>query len=267
MRRTSIPIALVLLTSTLFLSTPSLSFASATTKVTLQLSNTNPGTSTTIQVKACWSNAASGDTVNLDEESTSTLSWVAVAKHEISASHGCKVWSRPSGTIGEYPYRAQLRQGHSVLDTSKTRTDRTFGTISAMAFFISEFGCQGGGTVSTGTQSYNYFCTLSAGPKASSNFNMFLHPTTCRSLTLRMIGTDDSKGSPSDTSNLVVEVIQSGSPQPAIFGANDIDTFTYHLNGTMSALNVWATPGNVPGEAVYFLTQGSTAVCSTATGV
>jgi hypothetical protein len=267
MRRTTIPIALVLLAATLVLSTPTHSYASSKPKVTVKLSTSSPGIAKAIQIKVCWSDAARGDTVNLDEESTASLSWVVVSKEEVSTSSGCKVWSRSSGKIGEYPYRAAVRQGHSTLDTSAIETDRTFGTISAMAFFSSEFGCQGGGTVTAGTEAYQYFCELSAGPQATSDYNSFLHPTTCRSLSLRMIATDNPKGSPSDTSNLVVEVVQGGSTQPAIFGANDIENFTYHLSGAVSALNVWATPGNVPGEAVYFLAPGSTAVCSSASGI
>jgi hypothetical protein len=266
-RRRSVPITLVVLASMVLLSTPTISNASSGAKVTVKLSNSSPRPSTSIQVKVCWSNAAGGDTVDLDEESTATLSWTLISKQQISKSKGCKVWARPSGKIGDFPYRGEVRQGHSLLDTSPIETDRTFGTISAGAFFTSEFGCQGAGTVSSGTQTYDYFCTLSAGPRATSNFNTFLHPTTCRSLTLRMIATDNAKGSPTDKSNLVVEVIQGGSAQPAVFGANDLETFTYHLNGSVSALNVWATPGNVLGEAVYFLTQGSTAVCSTTTGI
>jgi hypothetical protein len=263
----TIPIALVLLAGTLVLSIPTHAFASSKAKVTVKLSASSPGISTTIRIKVCWSSAAKGDTVNLDEQSTSSLLWAVVSKDTVPASKGCKVWSRTSGKIGDYPYRADVRLGHSVLDTSAIETDRTFGTISAMQFFTSELGCQGGGTVTAGTASYPYFCTLSAGPQASSDFNMFLHPTTCRSLTLRMTATDNPDGSPTDTSNLVVEVIQGSTSQPAIFGANNVENFTYHLSGKASALNVWASPGNVPGEAVYFLTQGSTAFCSSATGI
>jgi len=257
----TIPIALVLLAGTLVLSTPTHAYASFKAKVTVKLSSSSPGTSTTIQIKVCWSGAASGDTVDLDEQSTSSLLWAVISKDRISAPKACKVWSRTSGKIGQYPYRAEVRQGHSVIDTSAIETDRTFGTISAMAFFTSEFGCQGGGTVSSGGQSYNYFCTLSAAPQSSSDANMFLHPTTCRSLTLRMTATDNPAGSSTDASNLVVEVQQSGLVQPAIFGSNDIENFTYHLNGTVSVLNVWASPGYSLGESVYFLSSGSTAVC------
>jgi hypothetical protein len=267
MRRLTVPIALVLLASSLVLSMPSSSFASSAGKVTVKLSNASPGTSTPIQIKVCWSGAPSGDTVILDEESTASLLWAVVASAKIPSTSGCRVWHRSSGKIGNYPYRAEVRLGHSVLDTSATETERTFGTISAMTFFTSVIGCQGGGSVTSGGQSYSYFCTLSAAPESSSNANSFLHRTSCRSLTLRMTATDNPAGSASDASNDVVEVQQSGLVQPAIFGSNEIENFTYHLNGTVSVLNVWASPGFSTGESVYFLDTGSTAVCSTATGI
>lgn len=265
--RLSKTIGVVMIVSSMLIVPTSLSFASSKPGLTVKLSNSDPSPSTTIQIKVCWSNAVSGDTVSLEEESTTSLSWRVVTKATISTSSGCKEWSRSTGKIGEFPYRGEVRQGSSVVAKSGVETDHTFGTISATTFFMSELGCQGGGTVSTGAQTYQYFCTLSAGSKASSNYDAFLHPTTCRSLTLRMIATDNSKGSPTDTSNVVVEIQQSGQTQPAIFGANDIENFTYHLNGSAGALNVWASAGFTPGEAVYFLTSGSTAVCASASGI
>ncbi len=111
MKRRTVPIALVLLASMLVLSMPSATLASSKPKVTVKLSNASPGTSTTIQVKVCWNNAASGDTVRLDEESTATLSWNVTSTTTISMPKGCKVWSRSSGKIGDYPYRADLPSG------------------------------------------------------------------------------------------------------------------------------------------------------------
>jgi hypothetical protein len=145
--------------------------------------------------------------------------------------------------------------------------ERTFGTISAAALFSSEFGCQGGGTVSSGAQTYNYFCSLNAGPKSQSDYIMFSRPTTCTSMTLRMTATGDAMGNPSDNSTITVEIQQNNTVQPAIFTDNQLENFTYHLSADGAALNIWDSPGNSDGDAAYFLTTGSTALCSSSTGI
>jgi len=255
------------LVSLLVFIVPAQSAVAGKAKITERLSNTSPSASQTIHVTVCWSNAQRGDTVELDEQSTSSLLWKSVSHASTGAAKGCEVWSRTSGTIGNYPYRAQVRHGRDVLGSSTVAIERTFGTISAAVFFNSEFGCQGGGTVSTGTQTYNYFCTLSAGPEAQSNYLTFLRPTTCKSLTLSMTATGDAKGNPADKSTMVVEIQQDNQVQPAIFVDNELESFTYHLDDHSAALNIWDNPGNSDGDAAYFLTNGSKAICSTRTGV
>jgi hypothetical protein len=241
--------------------------AVARAKVTEHLSNASPLTSTTIHVSACWSNALRGDAIELDVQSASSLLWKAVAHATIGAPKGCETWTRPTGAIGKYPYRADVRQGRTVVAVSSISLERTFGTISGAAFFKGEFGCQSSGTVSTGTQTYNYFCSLSAGPEAASDYVAFPMPTTCRSLTLRMVATGDPQGNPADKSTMVVEIQQDNMTQPALFVDNALETFTYHLDSHAAALNIWDSPGNSDVAVAYFLTPGSTAICSSSTGV
>jgi hypothetical protein len=260
-------LALVLLTSSLIFAAPAQSAVAGPLKVTERLSSTEPSTSTTIHITACWVNAQRGDVIGLDEQSASTLLWKAVTHKTIATAKGCTVWARSSGVIGNYPYRAEVRQGRSILKVSSVTLERTFGTISAASFFVAEFGCQGSGTVSTGAQSYGYFCSLNAGPQSQSDYVTFPHTTTCRSLTLSMIATGNAKGNPADHAAIVVEVQQDNVVQPAIFTDNELENFTYHLDSHAAALNVWDNQANSDGDAVYFLTSGSTANCSSRTGV
>jgi hypothetical protein len=266
-KRITIPLALAVLASMLALAVPAQSATVGKLKVTVRLSNANPSTSTTIHATACWTNAQRGDVVELDVQSPSTLLWKVVDHAPVSAAKGCEVWARTSGTIGKYPYRSDIRHGRSVVGLSPVSLERTFGTISAESFFKGEFGCQGGGMVSTGSQSYSYFCSLSAGPKSQSDFITFPLATTCRSLTLSMVATGNVKGNPADNSTVVVEIQQDNNTQPAIFADNVLENFTYHLDSHAAALNIWDSPGNSDGDAAYFLTSGSTAICSSSTGV
>ncbi|MGB8197222.1 MAG: hypothetical protein WCF25_09485 [Acidimicrobiales bacterium] len=265
---TRITVALVMATvaALLAFAVPAQS-AVARAKVTERLSYVNPATSTTIHITACWTNALRGDDIELDVQSTSTLLWRAVTHATISGPKGCITWARATGTIGKYPYRVDVRQGKSAVAVSSISLERTFGTISGAAFFKGEFGCQSSGTVSTGTQTYNYFCSLSAGPEAASDYLTFPMPTTCRSLTLRMVATGNPQGNPADKSTMVVEIQQDNMTQPALFVDNVLETFTYHLDSHAAALNIWDSPGNSDGDVAYFLTPGSTAICSSTTGV
>lgn len=260
-------LALALLIPSLVFAVPALSAVAGPLKVTQRLSNTEPATSTTIHVTACWVNAQHGDVIELDEQSSSTLLWKAVTHKTIDVVKGCAVWARTSGAIGNYPYRAEVRRGHSILKVSSATIERTFGVISAASFFEAEFGCQGSGTVSTGAQTYGYFCKLSAGPQSQSDLITFPRSTTCRSLTLSMISTGNAEGNPADHSTMVVEVQQDSAVQSAIFTDNEFEKFTYHLSTHSAALNIWDNPGNSDGDAVYFLTNGSSATCSSRTGV
>jgi hypothetical protein len=266
-RRITVALALAVLVSLLAFAVPAQSADLGKLRVTERLSNANPSTSTTIHATACWTNARRGEVVELDVQSSATLSWKAVAHATIHAANGCETWARTSGALGKYPYRTDVRRGRSIVGMSSVSLERTFGTISAASFFKGEFGCQGGGTVSTGSQTYDYFCSLSAGPKSQSDYVTFPLATTCRSLTLSMVATGNAKGNPADTSTVVVEIQQDNNTQPAIFTDNELETFTYHLDGHAAALNIWDSPGNSDGDAAYFLTSGSSAICSSSTGV
>jgi hypothetical protein len=267
LRPITVAVALSLLTTFLVLEVPAQSAVARSVKVTERVSNASPLTSTEIHFTVCWTNAPRGDAVELDDQSSATLLWKAVTHKAISNTKGCDQWVRTSGSIGNYSYRGEVRQGRTVEGTSPVTIERTFGTISGAAFFNGEFGCQGSGTVSTGTQSYSYFCSLSAGPQAQSDYITFPRPTTCRSLTLSMISTGDAQGNPADHSTMVVEIQQDNNVQPAIFTDNVLESFTYKLDNHAAALNIWDHPGNSDGDAAYFLTTGSSAICSTITGV
>jgi len=86
-------------------------------------------------------------------------------------------------------------------------------------------------------------------------------------MTLSMTATGNAKGNPADNSSIVVEIQQNNTVQPAIFTDNELESFTYKLNAVGAALNIWDNPGNSDGDAAYFLTNGSTAICSSSTGV
>src|ERR1700722_17363653 len=106
-KRVTISLVMALLMTSLVFTVPAQSAVAPRLRITERLSNASPSTSTTIHATACWFNAQRGDTVELDEQSPSTLLWKTVTHATISTIKGCKVWARPSGAIGQYPYRTE----------------------------------------------------------------------------------------------------------------------------------------------------------------
>jgi hypothetical protein len=253
------------------------SSAAALPAVVVTFSNSAPEQSTSISATVCWSRARSGEVVELDAATGLHHVWRVVGRYTTRTASGCEPWSLSSGAIGSHPFRSDVRLHNRVIVNGPAANLRTFGTIDAATFFSSEFGCTDSGTVSTGSHTYGYFCDMNTGYYLASGPNAwtFRHSTTCRSITLAMVATDDSHGDVSSFGTETLDVIQNSlDPQVVSFGDNQVQTSTFHLDGSAGQIEGWGL-GDSNHESfsnylwnnrVFFIANGSTADCSSLSG-
>ena len=255
----------------LFVGSPDVASPAALPKVTVTFSNSAPEQSTPISATVCWSQARRGEVIELDAAAGLHQVWRAIDRYTARTASGCKPWSLNSGGIGSHPFRADVRLRNRVIVNGPSARLQTFGPINAATFFSSEFGCSNGGTVSTGTHTYGYFCSMSVGTSSASSPNAwtFQHSTTCRSITLAMVATDDSGGDTSSSGTETVNLIQSSlDPQVVSFGDNQVQTSTFQLDGSTGQIEGWGLSDSNSNNfnAIFFIANGSTADCSSLSG-
>jgi len=238
---------------------------------TLSSSSLAPETGANVQMTTCWHKSFGIANAKL-EVTVGTLHVWKVTNQRIGIpTSGCVSWNILAGPIGLNSYRIILT-GHGVTTSiSNVINLTTFGPISVATLINSEFGsynCNGNGTVSNGTNIYPTFCRLYGGSATSPNVTTFSQPTTCRSMTLSVMGTNNSSGNAADTNVDTFEVIQSSlNPQTFTFPANQVQTFTVNLDGSKGAIQTWSGTYDT-FERFYLLSSaGSMADCSSLSGV
>ena len=216
----------------------------------------------------CW---AAGPVRALGEVETvgsGGLTWALAARFALGRGAGCHAVHLRAGVLGRYGLRALVVAGGRTLAISAPRSLLAYGTVSADAFLYAEFGCGDATmTVSNGQHSFSAFCQLSAARGAAHPSSaQFASPTTCRSMTLTYLGTDNPPGDIGDTSVDTLAVLQSRTPvQTSTFNANVVTTTTFALDGSPVTINAWNNRGDF-SESVYILSTGSSAQCWTPTG-
>ncbi len=245
--------------------------ASAATGPTtsFDLSSTAASLNARVRVNLCWSNAPAKAAIALERQRAGASAWAVVIRRAITREAGCVATSTSVDAMGHFLYRTQVVIGRRALRTSAVRSLYAYGTISANSLFFAQFGCGSStATVSDGVNSYQYFCQLSAGRTSTQPSEaVFKANTSCRSLTLRLLGTDNAPGDIGDTSIDSLNLTQSTlSPHPVSFNANTVTTATFALDGSPATLQTWNNRGDF-NESVYVLSTGSSASCWTPTGV
>ena len=233
------------------------------------LSSFAPNAATRVRANLCWSDAPAKAIVALERQLVGSTTWTNVERRPISRRQGCVGASVPVGSMGHYRYRSVIARGARVLRSSAVKDLYAYGVISANALLYAQFGCGNStATVSDGTNSFQYFCQLSAGRTSDQPSEaVFRSNTSCRAVTLRLLGTDNPPGDIGDTSIDSVNLTQSTlSPQPISFNANTPTTVTFRLDGSPATIQTWNNRGDF-NESIYVLSTGSTASCWTASGV
>ena len=233
------------------------------------LSSLTPNAATRVRANLCWSNAPAKTVVVLERQLVGASGWTSVERAPIQRRQGCVGASVPVGSMGHYRYRSEVVRGARALRVSVSRDLYAYGVISANALFYAQFGCGDNmATVSDGVHSYQYFCQLSAGrTSAQASEAVFRSNTSCRAMTLRLVGTDNPPGDIGDTSIDSMNLTQSTlSPQPISFNANTPTSVTFRLDGSPATIQTWNNRGDF-NESVYVLSAGSTASCWTSSGV
>jgi len=239
--------------------------------VALTASSTAPETGSNVQMSTCWQKSFGTAAAKLEVAEGTTQAWHIINQRLDIAASGCVAWNIVAGTLGATSYRVVLIGSGVTNAVSGDVTLTVFGPISTATFFQSELGCNSG-TVSNGSFVYPEYCAEFASADASSpSVSAFNKPTTCRSLTLSLMGTDQSSGDTSDTNVDTFEVIQASlAPQTFAFPANQVTSVTIQLDGSAASLQTWdSAPNNYNyAEYIYELqSPSSTADCSTLSGV
>jgi hypothetical protein len=244
--------------------------ASAPPSVSVITSNVSPELNSLVRYTECWSRAHRSDLLSMDQletsinrqRRTSVTSWVARANYGIRYSTGCHVWFLPTSQIGPHQYRGYIHRGTSVLAASRILTEVTYGPISGTQYLVHVALDRNVGLseVSNGVELFNYFAVWPGSP--STPFALTIpERSTCRSLTLLFLSTDDVYGDV-DSKGKSTVILQQGSFSP--------QSFTFHDNALASKRFVLdGAPGkftftNTNSSNLYLLVPNSSADCWTA---
>ncbi len=216
----------------------------------------------------CWSGGPARALGEVEAVGTGGLTWSVASRFALRRRAGCQAVHLRAGVLGRYSLRALVVASGRTMAVSAPRSLLAYGTVSADAFWYAEFGCgESTLTVSNGQHSFSAFCQLSAGRGAAHPSSaQFRTPTTCRSMTLTYLGTDNPPGDIGDTSVDTLSVLQSRTPvQTSTFNANVVTTSTFALDGSPATISTWNNRGDF-SESIYVLSTGSSAQCWTPTG-
>ncbi|MGC8499467.1 MAG: hypothetical protein ACP5OV_08260 [Acidimicrobiales bacterium] len=216
----------------------------------------------------CWSNSPARALGEVETVGSGGLSWAVTSRFALREASGCEGLHLRAGVLGRWGLRAVVVARGRTVAVSGARSLLDYGTVSADAFWYAEFGCGDSTlTVSNGQHSFSAFCQLSAGRGASQPSSaQFRMATTCRSMTLTYLGTDNPPGDIGDTSVDTLSVLQSRTPvQTSTFDANVVTTSTFALDGSPVTISTWNNRGDF-SESIYVIGAGSSAQCWTPTG-
>lgn len=239
--------------------------------VSISVSSHTPERSQKFIGSACWSGAKMGEIIQLEVGVGTKLRWRPIQRSRVTTVSGCVSWKLSGGSFGPHQYVEQVLEAGRVIAKSRVAHIVTYGQISVNTFFQSVLGCTNTGTVSTVTNVYPYICSFRTGGYSASSQNVhnFQSKSTCRSLTVTVVGTDNSNGDPNSQGTETLQLIQSATnPQTVSFSDNQLVTETFTLDGSQGNFQDWST-GAQPFYAqntIFFLAKG-TADCSSISGV
>ncbi len=234
-------------------------------------SNTTPEKNQKVTATACWSNTSVGEVVELDAGLGTKLKWRPIQRFRVTTPSGCHAWNVSTGTYGLHQFIVRTYAKKKVVAKGRISHFVTYGAVPVGTFFQSIFQCWGLGTVSNGTNVYPEGCNFNTGNYSASSPNVtnFASKTTCRSITVNMLATDNFGGDTNSVGSEYFDLIQAtSSPQILNFGDNQVITHTFTLDGSAANVETWGVgdSNNLYYNRISILSTGS-ADCSSPSGV
>ncbi len=213
----------------------------------------------------CASSAAKGDVLSYQEAFGTHRRWKAIFQRKLTAANQCVQYGFAERSLGQYQFRLELvARGKKLALTGLKRLD-VFGPISILQFQNSVgFGCGGGSNaVSSGGHLYQSFCNYSSSGSFNSGSYRSGSRSSCRSMTLSLIATDDPSGVSPTPGTATLQIQQSTlNPQNFTFADDTLTAENIQLDGSQFQLNFSDTNTN----ANLYVVSTGTADCYTVTG-
>lgn len=218
-----------------------------------------------VDAQLCASNGAKGDVVSYQEAFGTHRRWKAIFQRRMSTSNQCFQYGFAEKSLGQYQFRLELlSRGKKIALTGLKRLD-VFGPIPLLQLQNSVgFGCGGGSNaVSSGGHLYQSFCNYQSSNSFSSGSYRSGSRSSCRSMTLSLIATDDTSGVSPNAGTATLQIQQSTlNPQNFTFADDTLTAEKIQLDGSQFQLDFSDTNTN----ANLYVVSTGTADCYTLTG-
>jgi hypothetical protein len=229
--------------------------------VSVTLTNSHVERGSHVGVKFCWHNAPLGwfaqlTTGDNPEASINEIFSSSVAEHNHCVNVGANAGSR-----GLHPFSGQLLNPRGAVFVTTATILYVYGPTTGSDFLKSILhpNCHGEGSVVIGSTRYAYTCSMAAVTSMLTKT-----ATSCRSVTFTLASTDKVNGDASSPGSSIFEIAQN---QYAPFFSRFHDNVVTRTSLRMSGSVFWvAFKSTHPASHLYFLNQGSTADCYTASG-
>jgi len=215
--------------------------------------------SQSVTANLCASRGSRGDVLSYQEAFGTHRRWSAIYQKKLTRSTQCFSYTYAEKSQGQYQFRLELVSNGRKLSLSGLKRLDVFGPISILQFRNSVgFNCDGSSPVSSGGHLYQTFCSFQAGNSYRSGAR-----SSCRSMTLSLIATDDTSGANPGGGTATLQIQQSTlNAQNLVFADDTLTAETIQLDGSQFQLNFSDTNGN----AYLYLVSTGTADCYTVTG-
>ena len=209
----------------------------------------------------CAADSTRGETLSYQEAFGTQRKWKAIFQRKLARANQCFTYKFGEKSLGQYQFRLELEsQGRKVALTGIKRLE-VFGPVSLLQFQNSVgFGCGNNNPVSSGGHLYQTFCDYGNPAQSQSGAR-----SSCRSMTVSFIATDDKSGVNPDAGTATVQIQQSTlNPQNFTFADNTLTAENIQLDGSQFQLNF--SDSNASSYEGLYLVSSGTADCYTLTG-
>lgn len=236
--------------------------ASATPWVSVALSNLHVERGTHVGVTFCWHNAPLGWFAQLSTGTNPDAAFDTIYSSEVGQHNHCVSVGANAGSRGLHPFSGQLLNPRGAVFVTSATILYVYGPTSGSDFLknILRPNCHGEGTVVIGSTKYPYTCSMAAVTSMLTKT-----ATSCRSVTFTLASTDRVGGDTNSPGSSVFEISQN---QYVPFFSRFHDNVVTHATLLMSGSVFWvAFKSTHPSSHLYFLNEGATADCYTASGI
>ncbi len=232
--------------------------------LSLSFSNAAPEQHVKISAKVCTARADRGWKALVEEQEGTAKAWRAIGRGVLARATGCITIPVNSGTMGSYKTRALVESGTKVEATTPDKPLKVYRHVGASVLVHNVFegancGENESGTVTTSGHTLPFVFSLCSGDNLQA-----AGLTSCRSMTFQVVSTDSASGDPSSPGTSTLQLTQARlNEQNNTFNDNHITSWVLRLDGSQWEL----TYTNTNESALYFLTSGTWADCTTPTGI